>query len=175
MNNNTFDNISMNGRMAYGILCIEAYLIAKYPSDNWAPLSKLMWEVTSTYWDEWANSFIEVIPEYLFEKSNYEESDFDFLTKEAYSDYVSLLKDKSPVLNALLMKLRDIEEIYCYSSIPKKGEEASQIVIDICDILENEGVSVPDISLVAFSAFDEKNGWGNPFDGTTLSLILSSN
>lgn len=28
---NKFSEISMNGRMAYTIMCFEAYLIAKYP------------------------------------------------------------------------------------------------------------------------------------------------
>ncbi len=52
----------MNGRMAYAILCVEKYLKEKYPDDAWNELSKLMWSVTSIYWDEWDNKFIEIIP-----------------------------------------------------------------------------------------------------------------
>lgn len=172
MNISTFDNISMNGRMAYGILCIETYLLAKFPVDDWTPLSKIMWEVTSSPWDEWADKFMEIIPEYLFEKTSFEESDFDYLSQESYSRFVSLLTDKPETVNALLMKLHEIEEVYCYSSIPQNGVEASQIVLDICGILESEKITLPDISLVSFSAFSEKHGWGNFFDGTKLSQIL---
>ena len=168
-----FNNISMNGRMAYAILCVEKYLKEKFPENNWFELSKLMWNVTSIYWDEWDNKFIEVIPKYLFEFDTYEESDFEEISEDEYNSFVALLKDKPAVVNDLLMKLHQIQEVYCYSSIPSNGEEASQIVLDICAILEQDNVSLPDINVVNFSSFSERDGWGNKFDGTRLSLILN--
>ena len=63
--------------MAYSILCVGEVLVAKYPDDDWSVLSKEMLKATSTYWDEWGNRFIEIIPEYLFEFDTYEESDFE--------------------------------------------------------------------------------------------------
>ena len=173
MNISDFNNISMNGRMAYAILCVEKYLKEKFPNDNWDNLSKLMWNVTAIYWDEWDNKFIEIIPEYLFEFSTYAESDFEEITEEEYNSFVSLLKDKPATLNDLLMKLHQIQEVYSYSSIPDNGKEASQIVLDICSILKNDGISLPDINTVTFSNFSERNGWGSKFDGTKLSLILN--
>ena len=167
------NSISMNGRMAYGILCVETYLMAKYPKDNWSDLSKLMWESTSSYWDEWDNKFIEIIPEYLFEKETYAESEFEHLTEDEYNSYVALFKDKPLIVNTLLMKLHELEEVYCYSSIPGKGKDASQFIVDICNTLEEEGVSLPDLNLVKFSDFSEKNGWGEQFDGSKLSLIIN--
>lgn len=173
MDKNTFNNISMNGRMAYAILCIEKYLINKYPLDDWKPLSKIMWEVTSSFWDEWDGKFIEIIPENLFENDSYEESGFEEITEDEYNTFAALLKDKSDELNELLYKLHELQEIYCYSSIPGKGDDASQIVLNICDILERHDIELPDIAKVNFSSFSEKNGWGNNFDGTKLSFILS--
>ncbi len=168
-----FNNISMNGRMAYAILCIEKYLQEKFPDDNWTELSMLMWSATSAYWDEWANKFIEINPEYLFEFKTYAESGFEAISEAEYNSFVALLKDKPDTVNSLLMKLYEIQEVYCYSSIPANGKEASQIVLDICDILEQNSITLPDISTVSFSRFSERNGWGNDFNGTKLSIILN--
>ncbi len=173
MNTSDFDNISMNGRMAYSILCIEAFLLNQYPNDDWSILSKLLWKSTSSLWDEWDGKFMEIIPEYLFEKSTYEESDFEEISKEEYDQFSVLFREKTDIINRLLLKIQDLYEVYCYSSIPGTGCEASQIVLDIVDILETNNITPPDIGLVQFSQFSEKNGWGNSFNGESLSLILS--
>ena len=168
-----FYNISMKGRMAYAILCVEKYLLAKYPNDDWSVLSKWMWDVTSNYWDEWDYKFMEIIPEYLFEFNTYAESGFERITEDEYNLFVSLLKGKSDDLNQLLLKLHKIQEVYCYSSVPGHGDEASEIVLEACSILEKENIDLPDIESVSFSSFSEKDGWGERFDGTKLSLILN--
>lgn len=168
-----FDKISMNGRMAYSILCVEKYLLDKFPNDDWESLSRLMWEATSSLWDEWADKFIEIIPEYLFEKPTFLESDFEELTEEEYNEFVLLLKDKPDTVNQLLLKLYELEQVYSYTSIPETGKEASQIVLDICSILEENEIPLPDLSTVQFSSFSEKNGWGNNFEGAAISLILN--
>lgn len=170
-----FDNISMNGRMAYGILCAEAYLTCKYPEDNWSTLSRLMWGATSSYWDIWDSRFIEVIPEYLFEKDSFAESEFEYLTEQDYNTFVALFKDKPLIVNTLLMKLHELEEVYSYSSIPGTGKEASSIIVELCEILEQDSVPLPELSTVSFSHFSEKDGWGEQFNGEKLSLILRKN
>ena len=172
MNSSDFENISMKGRMAYIILCVETYLLAKFPEEDWSTLSQWMWSVTSSYWDNWGYKFIEIIPEYLFEFPSYEESDFEQLTNEEYDFFTKLLKNKPAELNQLLLKAHDLEEVYCYTRIPKHGQEAIDIVLEVCSILEKNKIPLPDIQLVQFSSFSEKDGWGERFDGTKLSLIL---
>ena len=174
MNTQDLNNISMNGRMAYSILCIEKYLLTKYQNDDWSILSNEMWKATSSYWDEWDETFLEIIPEYLFEFKSYEESDFEYLTKEKYNSFVSLLNNKSSEINEMLMSLHKLCEIYSFSSIPQNGQKASEIVIRLCNILESNNIPLPNIDTVSFSIFTEKNGWGNNFDGTKLSLILNN-
>lgn len=163
----------MNGRMAYIILCIEKYLLSMYPDTDWSILSERMWDVTNSYWDEWDNSFIEIIPEFLFEFDTYDDSDFENLSREDYDYFSNLLKDRDSSLNNLLLKLHELQTVYCYSSIENDGAEASEIVLSATEILTDNNVELPDISSVSFSSFSEKNGWGEMFDGTTLSLILN--
>lgn len=168
-----FVNISMNGRMAYLILCVEKYLLSKYPDTDWSILAKWMWKSTSDYWDEWGNKFIEIIPEYLFEFDSYETSDFEAISKDEYLYFSNLFRDKQDIINELLQKLYDMQEVYIYTSIPGNGNEAIQIVLDMCNLLENENVPLPELSIVSFSSFKEKDGWGENFDGEKLSLILN--
>ena len=97
----------------------------------------------------------------------------DLLTEEEYNEFVLLLKDKPDTVNQLLLKLYELEQVYSYTSIPETGKEASQIVLDICSILEENEISLPDLSTVQFSSFSEKNGWGNNFEGAAISLILN--
>lgn len=168
-----FNDISMIGRMAYGILCVESYLLNKYPHDDWKPLASLMWEATSSYWDTWDWKYIEVIPEFLFEKATFEESSFDYLTKESYDCFSTLLKGKDDNVNTLLIKLHELQEVYSYTSIPGKGKEASQLIVDMCETLNQENIPLPDLAKVRFSKFSERDGWGEQFDGSTLSQILT--
>ena len=96
------------------------------------------------------------------------------MKKEDYFAFVELFKNKPDTINQLLLKLQDLYDVYIYSDIPGEGEEASQIVLDICNILDQNNVSLPNVESVSFSSFSEKNGWGNSFNGESLSLILSA-
>ncbi len=172
--------ISMNGRMAYGIKCVEKFLLTVYPDKNWAILSEKMWPVTNMPWDEWSEAFMEVIPQYLFEFDNYSDSGFEFISEDEYDSFVKLYsgvsdgskEDDTDPVNFLLHSLFRIEEVYAYTTIPGKGEECLDIIEEIVAILKGASIEVPDVNDFAFSSFDEKDGWGEFFDGKRLSLIL---
>lgn len=168
-----FNEISMNGRMAYLILCVERYVKTKYPDKDWSVLSQWMWDSTSEYWDEWDSKFMEIIPEFLFEFDSYEESDFECISEDEYNYFSSLYDGLSDEFNSLLLKLHELQQVYCYESIPGNGMDASKIAIEACSILENNNIALPELEKVAFSRFSEKKGWGNNFDGTRISLILN--
>ena len=42
--NTELNLISMNGRMAYVIMCVERFLVAVYPERDWKPLARTMWK-----------------------------------------------------------------------------------------------------------------------------------
>lgn len=168
-----FKNISLVGRIAYGILCAENYANKIYHDKNWSPLFELIWSITnSTSWDDWADKYIEVIPEYLFEFDSYEDSNFEYLTQADYETFSSLQKNTSADWNNILKKIYEIEELYAYSTIPNYGKNSIVIIEEIASILIKASVPLPDIKKVSFSKFNERDGWGNPFDGTKLSTFL---
>ena len=65
-----------------------------------------------------------------------------------------------------------IAMVYSYTSIPGKGKESIDLIKKSIKILEENDIKLPDPKKIEFSSFDEKNGWGNNFDGTYLSIIL---
>lgn len=171
---NYFTNISMTGRIAYGIMCFESLIKDKYPDYNWDPLLLKLWDVTSAeYWDEWASMFIEYIPEYMLEFPTYEESDFEFIKKEEYNALKPVYDSVDESVNEVLKLIRDIEEVYAFSSIPKNGAESINILVQITEILKENNVSLPELTNVEGMTFDKRNGWGDLFDGTKLSIILN--
>ncbi|WP_026522283.1 hypothetical protein [Butyrivibrio sp. VCB2001] len=173
-------SISMNGRMAYGIMCVEQFLLSLYPDRDWTILSEQMWPVTNMFWDEWNERFMEIIPKYLFEFENYKEAEFEYLSENDYAEFVKLYsgisdgekEDVSDPVNFLLLALYRIEEVYAYASIPGKGEECLDILDEMMSVLNDASVQLPDVNKVAFSSFDEKNGWGESFEGRDLSFVL---
>ncbi|MCQ2554289.1 MAG: hypothetical protein MJ171_01385 [Clostridia bacterium] len=177
MNNEQIKNLSMNGRMAYSIMCIEKFLMQIYPEKSWEILSREMWKVTNMYWDEWDFRFMEVMPQYLFEKSNYEESEFEYITEDEYDAFCRLYKgstsgDESDELVILIDHLHQLAQVYSYSDIPGVGEESLIIIESLCMMLQKKNVELPDASILAFSDFKEKSGWGNFFEGNKYSLVI---
>ncbi len=173
MKNSIFNEVSMNGRMAYLVLCVEKYLTTLFPEKDWRVLSEWMWKVTSLYWDEWDDKFIEIIPEYLFEFDTYADSDFELLTEEDYEYFTHLFTNMPEDFNKLMINLHEMQKVYCYTSIPGIGSDSIRIIEKTCDILKSNNICEPDASIVLFSKFTEKDGWGEQFDGTHLSLILN--
>ena len=100
-------NISMNGRMAYAVMCVENYLVKIYPDKDWNILSKKMWASTAEYWNDWYDQFIECIPEYLFEADTYGASEFEYLTEDEYAIFSTLYSGVHDDINELLSLLSE--------------------------------------------------------------------
>ena len=173
--NNNLKYISMNGRIAYSIQCIEKYLIEKYPNKDCKRLSIEMWKATSECFDKWHDEFMEIIPEYLYEfGEKYQKDNWDYLNEENFNYWICFYNEikKDTNINKLLINLSDISMVYCYTSIPKEGKESLKIIENIENILIKNKIELPNPETFSFSKFTEKNGWGNDFDGKKYSLIL---
>ena len=168
-----FTNISMIGRAAYAVMCAERYAMAEYPDKDWKPLFTWMWQITSDYFDEWYYRFMEILPEYLYEFDNYKDADFEYLSEEDYNYYADFLKDIDTNMADLLKIPTDISMVYSYTEIPGVGKESIDLVNKAIKILKKAHIELPPIDEVARSLFSEKNGWGENFDGTKLSIILN--
>jgi len=88
------EGVSMNGRMAYAIMCLESYVLAKYPDRDWKAVFEKLWEATGdVYWDTWSCWVNDMLPECLFEFPSYQESDFSKLDEKTYDKLCNLTRD----------------------------------------------------------------------------------
>ena len=177
MNINIFSNISWRGRVAYAIMCLEKYLTIKEPNKDWTPLSKILWSITDDKMllNEWSDRVIDILPECLLSFNDFASADFTCLTEEEYNTFKTLYKGSKADFSKLMGYVHEMEEVYAYTVIDDDGEKCSEVLDDIIKILEKNNIPLPDYNVVAFSKFSEKEGRGNPFDGTKLSIILDKN
>lgn len=177
MNTNTITEqlkqVSWTGRYAYALMCGEKYLTSKYPHKEWGTLFSLLWEATSLETlDEWSEKVIDILPECFFEFDCFEKSDFNHLTKADYEKFHVLYQGLGSDFTQLIEYIYKIFEDCAYASIEGTGQKSLSTIACILKMLEDESIPAPDPQSVAFSKFSEKNGWGEPFNGTKLSMVL---
>lgn len=173
MKSKKLKQVSLLGRIAYAIMCAEKISVEKYPDKDWKVIFEIFWKACDCEaLDVWSWEIMEYIPKYLFEFKDFESADFEYIDKEKYLKLVEIYKGVDDSINQILLAIRNIEEEYAYSSIPEYGRISLEYIDEILAILEKNGVSPPDPQLVAFSKFCERDGWGEPFDGTKLSIVL---
>ncbi|MCM1505911.1 MAG: hypothetical protein NC177_02070 [Ruminococcus flavefaciens] len=163
-------SISVAGRIAFIIMCIEKYLVVKYPEKDWSPIAEEMWRFNDSYWDEWLYSFTDLLPEYIDEYNNFEE----YNGKYSYDTFVNLYEDTGIDINELLVLLTEFMEIYLYTCVSHYTESMfPEVIEEVLSYLTKNNIPVPDVEKVSFSEFRQNHGFGDKFDGRYLSIILN--
>ena len=154
-------SISVVGRIAFIIMCIEKYLVAKYPQKDWSPLTEEMWRFSDSYWDEWLYSFIDLLPEYINEYNNFEE----YNGKYSYDTFANLYADIKNDVNELLNLLTEFMELYMYTCVCEFNEsEFPKFIKKVLSYLIKNNIPIPDVEKVSFSEFRQNHGFGEKFD-----------
>ncbi|MDE6427061.1 MAG: hypothetical protein K2K89_13140 [Ruminococcus sp.] len=163
--------VSVAGRIAFIIMCIEKYIVAQYPEKDWTPLAEEMWKFNDSYWDEWLDSFVDLFPEYINEYNEFE----DYAGKYSRDTFRNLYKDlKNNDVNKLLNLLDDFMGIYLYTRVWDGTESMfPKVIEEIVSYLTKNNIPIPDVEKVSFSDFGQNDGFGDKFDGRYLSIILN--
>lgn len=177
---NKLSETSMNGRMAYTIMCVESYLTCKYPDKDWSIIAREMWKATNEYFDDFYDAFCELLPEIFLTYDSFNDdlaksiSKEEFITvKNLYNGITEGLEDDpSDEVNYMLNKPFDMAMVY-EGTVIGDGQESFDIIEATEQVLIKNIIELPDYTKVLFSSASEKNGWGNHFDGTHLSIILN--
>lgn len=175
MNKKTFYGISIRGRVAYAIMCFEEYVIAKYPERDFSPVSKIMWNIVSASdsIDISAEKYMEIIPEYLYEFSVYEDADFEYLTKEQFLSLREIIPSDCEDLNVIMHRIYDIAMEHAYAAIDVPAKESINLLVEVIAILQKDSIRLPEMKKVEDFSFEESMGWGKPITPKGLSKILS--
>ena len=174
MNKKDFNNISIRGRIVFGIMCFEEYVTDKYPNVDFAPVCELMWDIVSDkdYIDASAEKYMEIIPEYLYEFDAFEEAGFEFLSAEDFNAMRKLIPSDDEALDLIMHRIYDIAMEHAYGAIESPARASIDLLFEIIEALEARGIKVPRIQVVAKFSFAESGGWGGFIPHAGLSKIL---
>lgn len=176
---NKLSTVSMNGRMAYTIMCVETFLQGLYSERDWSLVARAMWAATSTNWGDWPEYYSCYIPSVLLEYDEYDDDLAESLSEDDYHHLLSLYSgittgdedDPSDEVNYMLNLPFEMATVY-EGTVIGDGAESFEIIENAENVLRRHSLPLPDYHKVLFSSAHELNGWGNDFDGTHLSAIL---
>lgn len=163
MTQKEFKDISIRGRVAYCINCLNNYLKAIYPDSDYSSVIDLACKITenNNYIDESTMAFTEIIPEYLYEFDNYEDAEFEYISKEQYDSFIRIIPKDDDDLNTIMHSIRDIAWEYCYTSIDDGAKKNLKFIINTVEVLKSKKISIPDIDEYKRFIFSINDGWGD--------------
>ncbi len=171
-----YDTLSIRGRVAYAIMCFERYVTCKYPDKDMSAVADMMWKIidNSDYIDNSSYRYMEIIPEYLFEANDFTSSEFDYLTEKEYDLFTDLLPtpDIDANLNTIMHLIYDIAMEYAYTVVELDAPETKEYLQEISKILQTNSITLPKVDDIPKYEWDDTHGWGQPFDGRYLSIII---
>lgn len=174
MRKKDFNNISIRGRVAFGIMCFERYVRTEYAKRDFAPVCRLMWDIVSDkdYIDASAERYMEVIPEYLYEFDTYEEAEFEFLSAEEFAAMRALVPADDSGLERIMHRIYDVAMEHAYAAVEAPAKASIDYVFEIAEVLEGNGIALPDVDAVKGFSYEVSGGWGAPIDCKGLSIVL---
>lgn len=175
---NQVKKISIRGRFAYGLICLE--ILKEKLNQNLPELELLiqnMWKITNTDkigW--WQTEFIENNPILLIQdyklmregKVTFEQIGFETIQNETEFEskisFTKLLKDPIP---QIVDKLCQIANQNISAGCGEYSELTLEPTIELINIIDKgQIVKRPKFEIVEFSKFTENNGWGDKFEKT---------
>lgn len=162
MNKKDFYNISIRGRIAYAIMCFEAYAKVRYPTRDFTPVCTLMWDIVSDKdsIDISTEKYMEIIPEYLYEFPDYKDADFEYLSKDEFDSMHKIIPSDCGSINSIMHRIYDIAMEHAYIAFEAPAKSSIDLLFDVIAILRQEKIPLPDISKIQKYAFNESGGWG---------------
>lgn len=167
------EKISIRGRMAYAICLFERLLLHyKCGKQEWGWLLEKLWTYTSIeYLDDWMYELAEYMPDSISEDSPYDE-DCEFITVDEFNSLYDLYSKSSPDIISFLQLLFELGTIDLYSGLVDNSSKTIKKLNEAINILNNNNIDVIAIESFKKYSFDECNGWGESFDGRSLTAFL---
>lgn len=174
MEKNDFKNISLRGRVSYAICCFENTLLhLKYNVNDWKIVLEYLWEFTSIeYLDDWSGTIVEIIPTNLLEFKDYEKHEFEYINEETFNYLYNLYQNIDEKIDDLMNAIYDIGVSHIYSIIEGYGQSSLDALDIVLEFMNENNILLPDIKIFKKYSIEENRGWGNRFDGRSLSGIL---
>ncbi|WP_252238067.1 MULTISPECIES: hypothetical protein [unclassified Clostridium] len=174
MNKNDFKNISLRGRVSFGISCFENTLLSlNYNVNEWRIVLEYLWEFTSIqYLDDWSGIVAEIIPDNLLEFKTYKEHDFEYLDEKNFKYLYNLYQNIDEKIDYVMTAIYNIGNSHAYSIIEGYGQRSLDELEILLNYMTENNILLPDSKPFERFSIEENKGWGNKFDGRSISSVL---
>lgn len=165
MNIKDFNAVSIKGRAAYAICCLER-AIEKFDDKNptWDFVLNKLWEFTDTkFIPEWQELSAELIPGVIL--ANNSPSEFEFIAKGELKSLKSLYKNTHLDLCKIVEAIFDIGSIEISDeNIHGNSEDTLNALSNVVGLCEYHKIELPSQEIFKKYKFSEAEGWGKRFN-----------
>lgn len=161
MKGKDFIEVSIRGRVAFGVVCLENAIKHFNRLDlEWNFLLKLLWSYTNDNVGTWHYQLAECIPSAVMVG---DDKYLDFLSKQQFWEFNKLYSQCNDEILQIIDLIFSIGVEDLYSSIVNNSPETICHLNDIINILNNDNIPLPSIDLFERFPITENHGWGREF------------
>lgn len=173
--NQNFEDISIKGRVAYGINCLEnAINHYNYGKEKWQFVLGQLWKFTDIeYLDDWYYQTAEFMPDSILEDEKYNEADFEFIDKAQFYKLYDLYTNANEPVKRMIRMIFDIGSKELYGKIQGHSDSTLKHLKEVMNLCQSENIKLPNGEIYRKYSFEENGGWGESFEGREMSLILN--
>jgi hypothetical protein len=174
MNRDDFKMVSIRGRLAYAISCLEnALKYYKCNTTDWRIVLEQLWTYTDIqFFDDWHYTIAEILPESVLESNIFDVDDHEYINEMQFICLHNLYSNTNNEIKDIIQFIFNIGICEFYGKLENYG----QLTLDNMEVLINYMISnsipLPDMSRFKVFYYDDGNGWGEKFSGIKYSCIL---
>ncbi|MGB3513539.1 MAG: hypothetical protein WBA93_30880 [Microcoleaceae cyanobacterium] len=160
-----FRDISIRGRIAYMLLCLEALLKKNNDTrQGWDYLLEKFWMYTNIeFLDDWQDIAAELLPDSIEEVSDFESGEFEYLDKENFYSIKLLYSKINEEHSELIETIYFMGTLELFGALVNNGEQSLKYLKKAHTLFKKNQIKFPAISSVSRFNFYKNNGWGEPF------------
>ena len=164
-----FKNVSIRGRVAYAICCLENVIeqVESQPKEDWDVLLNKLWSLTDLQFvDGWLYSVSSSMPSSILEDPFDPEEE---TTKEEYEKLKALYQSSNQSALDLIEQIFSLGTVELYGKIENNSPRTLEILDEIIELTKSTGAELPTHSLVSKFSIHDSEGWGVRFSKSDLT------
>jgi hypothetical protein len=166
-----FINVSIRGRVAFGICCLENALTQLgYPLTEWQLVLAQLWKYTEqSMLDDWHEVTAEYVPEAVLEELPFDKKGNEYVSQELNAALGMLYRGVPRFIHELIDEIFWAGTIELYGALVNGGEQSLLHTLAMVKLMKDNTIPLP--GYPAYTVFLElSGGWGKPF---TREYLLS--
>lgn len=166
-----FEMISIRGRMAY-ILCSFEKLLLYYgcEKEDWSWILDKLWDFTSVKEiDEWCYLVGEMLPNTVM---NDDSEGLEYISVNEFNRLRKIYVNNNDDINRMLYIIFELGTAEIYSRVCGYSNDTLLKVKEGVELLKKRKIELVSVNKFEKYRFNQKNGWGECFDGKELSIFL---